>query len=394
MKTIKKTLSLSLFLLLFSFVLVACGDDTASNEDSNSGSSGSGSDSSSNSGNGSSDSSGGSLSQEEVIAEIDRITDAINSGELSEEEGVKELQAVIAKPDGYPKRNIEYVIAWGEGGGSDRYARGISREAEKIMDTKIIPNNMPGGAGEVALAYLLTQPADGHTIYGAITAQVINQAIGGQPYEFTEDTTFIIRNQGATEVFWVKADSQFETWDDVVAFAKENPGEVLVTGAGSPGDDEIKVSEINKQLGIELTYIPSQKSGERQSSLLGGHVNILHETAGAVIDLYHDGQIRPILVPSDEPFEGIDAVTTGELGIELSVGRWRGINAPAGLDPEIQQYLHNVFYASSKMPDYLKYEKESYLDVAPGYLNSADYKAQAEKELEVIKGMVEELGYK
>jgi putative tricarboxylic transport membrane protein len=373
---------LGLFLLLIVIVLLAaCGSNQSSTNNAPQG--GSGGDSSNNSG----------LSQAEVIAEIDRITAAINAGEVTEEEGVKELQAVIPKPAGYPKRNIEYVIGWGEGGGSDMYARGISREAEKLMGVKIIPNNMPGGAGEVALSYMLTQPADGYTIYGAITAQVINQAVGGQPYSFTEDTTFIIRNQGATEVFWVKDDSQFKTWDDVVAYAKENPGKILVTGAGSPGDDELRVAELNEQLGIELTYIPSQASGERTSSLLGGHVHILHETAGAVIDLYHDKQIRPILVPSEIPFEGIDAVTTGELGLKQTVGRWRGINAPKDLDPEIQQYLHNVFYASSKMPDYLEYEKKSYLDIAPGYLNSEDYETQAKQELEVIKKMLKDLGY-
>lgn len=382
----KKSLLVLIGLLVLSMIVAACGGGGQP-------ASPSGSSSESNSGSGEGDSSASKLSQEEVIAEIDRITTAINKGELSEEEGITELQAVILKPDGYPSRNIEYIIGWGEGGGSDRYARGIAREAEKITGTKIIPNNLPGGAGEVALAYMLAQPADGYTIYGPITAQVINQSLGEQPYNFTEDVTFIIRNQGATEVFWVKDDSPFETWDDLVAYAKENPGKVTITGAGSPGDDELRVAELGQQLGIEMVYIPSQSTGERTSSILGGHINVLHETAGAVIDLYHDGQIRPLLVPSDVPFEGIDAPTTKDLGLTVSVGRWRGITAPAGLDSEIQQYLHNVFYASSKMPDYLAYEKESYLDVAPGYLNSADFKAQAEAELKVITKMMKDLGY-
>jgi putative tricarboxylic transport membrane protein len=379
----KKSWLFLITLIVVSMVVAACGGggQPESQNEQPSGSSGGG------------DAAPTGLSQEEVLAEIDRITAAMNDGSLTEAEGVAELQAVIPKPDGYPKRNIEYVIGWGEGGGSDRYARGIAREAEKIMGTRIIPNNMPGGAAEVALAYMLSQPADGYTIYGPITSQVINEALGEQPYNFTEDVTFIIRNQGATEVFWVKDDSPFQTWEDVVAFSKANPGKLTITGAGSPGDDELRVAELNEQLGTDMVYIPSQASGERTSSLLGGHIHVLHETAGAVIDLYHDGQIRPVLVPSDVPFEGIDAPTTKELGLHVSVGRWRGITAPAGLDPEIQRYLHNVFYASSKMPDYLAYEKESYLDVAPGYLNSEDFKAQAEAELVVIKKMLKDLGY-
>lgn len=192
-------------LLVLSMVLAACGgkDEPASTNQEPSGES---------EGSNAADESP-ALSQEEVISEIDRITTEINSGAITEEEGVTELQTVITKPDGYPERDIEYVIAWGEGGGSDRYARGIGHEAEKIMGVRLIPNNMPGGAGEVALSYVLEKPADGYTLYGAITAQVINQALGEQPYNFIEDSTFIIRNQGATEVFWVKDDSPFESWE-------------------------------------------------------------------------------------------------------------------------------------------------------------------------------------
>lgn len=333
------------------------------------------------------------LTQAEVIAEIDRITDAMNTGTISEADGVEELKTLIEKPTDYPKRNIEYVIAWGEGGGSDLYARSISREAEKIMGIRIIPNNMPGGGGEVALAYLMTQPADGYTIYGAITSQVIYQALGEQPYNFTEDTTFVIRNQGPTEVFWVRSDSQFETWEQMVEYAKANPGKVLITGSGSPSDCELRTAELNQQLGIDMVFVPSQGAGERVASLLGGHVHGLHESVGPVIDLYKTGQIRPILVPSETPFEGIDAPTTKDKGLSVSVGRWRGINAPKGLDPEIVNYLHNVFYAASKMPDYIAYEKQSFLDISPGYLNSADYEASAKQEVGAISELMKSLGY-
>ncbi len=333
------------------------------------------------------------INSEEVLSEIDRITDEMNDGTLSEEEGVAELQSAIPAPNGYPTRNIELVIAWGEGGGSDLYARSIGREAEKILGVSVVPNNMPGGAGEVALAYALSQPSDGYTLYGAITSQVINEALGDQSYSFLEDTTFIIRNQGATEVFWVRDSSPYETWEDLVAADQENPGSITVTGAGTLGDDELRVLEINEQLGTNFTYIPSNASGERVSSVLGGHIEVLHETTGAVIDLYTAGEIRPLLVPSDIPFEGIDAPTTADLGIELAVGRWRGMNAPGELDPAITQYLHHVFYAASKMPDYKEYEENSYLHLVDGYLNSEDYKQYAQQEFEMVSQMLTKYGF-
>lgn len=333
------------------------------------------------------------IENDQVIAGIDEITDRVNQGEITVEEGIEELREWIPKPDDYPRRNIEYIIPWGEGGGSDLYARQISRDAEKILGVTLVPNNMPGGNGEVALAYALSQPSDGYTIYGAITSQVINDALGEQPYSFIDDTTFIIRNQGPTEVFWTRADGPYQTWDDLVEADRQNPGSVTFTGAGALADDELRILEMNNQLGTSFTYIPSNASGERVSSVLGGHIDVLHETTGAVIDLYQAGQIRPLLVPSDEPFDGIDAPTTAELGINLSVGRWRGMNAPGQLDPEIVVYLHNVFYASSKLPSYKEYEEASYFHMVDGYLNYEDYRTHAEEERETIIQLLRDLGY-
>lgn len=331
------------------------------------------------------------LSQEEILAEIDRITDEVNDGEMSVDQGIEELRATLPAPEGYPRRNIEYVIAWGEGGGSDLYARHITKDASEILGVNIVLNNMPGGNGEIGLVHVLSQPADGHTLYGAVATQVVNEATGDQDHVFTQDTEFIIRNQGATEVFWVRDDSPFETFDDVIEYERANPGTVTVIGGGI--EDDLRVAELNSQLGIEIVSIPSQSSGERVASLLGGHVDMLHETAGALLDLYNDGQVRPILVPGDDAFAGLEAQTTADIGVDITIGRWRGINAPVGTDPEIVEYLHNVFYAASKLPFYRDYAEESLFHLVDSYRNSEDYKASAVAEVETVKGLLKEFGF-
>ena len=101
-------------------------------------------------------------SQAEVVSAIDEVIEAFNNGEYNEEEVIIALQEVIPKPEGYPARPIEYIVPWGEGGGSDNYARHIVFDAAKIMGENIIFNNMPVGGGEVGLAYLLTQGPDGN----------------------------------------------------------------------------------------------------------------------------------------------------------------------------------------------------------------------------------------
>jgi len=333
--------------------------------------------------------------QEEVTAAIDEVIEDYYDGAYSDDEVIEALREVIPKPEGYPTRSIEYIVPWGEGGGSDNYARHIGRDAARIMDENIVYNNMPGGGGEVGLSYLLSQSADGYTIYGAIANQTINDALGTQPHSFTNDVDFIIRNQGATEIYWARADSEFETIEDAFDYAVENPGQLTICGAGAGGDDEFRIASLSKELGTDIVYVPYDGTGERISSLLGGHVDLMHETVGVVIDLYEVGDIKPLAYGGEIVFEDLDpdVPAIADLGYDVPVGRWRGMVTVKGVDREIVDYLHNCFYASSKLPYYSNYEEEFFQHLPQAYLNSDDFKAYAVDEVERLEELARELGY-
>ncbi len=337
----------------------------------------------------------GGPSQTEVVSAIDEVVEAFYNNEYDDDEVIVALQEVIPKPEGYPARPVEYIVPWGEGGGSDNYARHIGFDAAKIMGQNIVYNNMPGGGGEVGLAYLLTQAPDGYTIYGAIANQTINDALGTQPHAFSTDVEFIIRNQGATEIYWVRADSPFQTMQDALDYAIENPGQLTICGAGAGGDDEFRIASLSKQLNTDIIYVPYDGTGERVSSLLGGHVDMMHETVGVVIDLYEVGDIRPLAYGGDIVFDELDpdipCIT--DMGYDVPVGRWRGMVTVKGVDSQIVNYLHNCFYAASKLPYYQNYEKEFFQHLPNAYLNSADFEAYVIDEVARLTDLARELGY-
>jgi putative tricarboxylic transport membrane protein len=334
-------------------------------------------------------------SQAEVVAAIDVVIADYNDGVYSDDEVLDALREVIPKPEGYPSRPVEYIVPWGEGGGSDNYARHIGFDAAKIMEQNIVYNNMPGGGGEVGLAQLLSQRPDGYTIYGAIANQTINDALGTQPHSFSNDVDFIIRNQGATEIYWVVTDSPFSTMEEALDYAVANPGQLTICGAGAGGDDEFRIASLSQQLGTDIIYVPYDATGERVSSLLGGHVDMMHETVGVVIDLYEVGDIRPLAYGGDLVFEELDPdiPSIADLGYEVPVGRWRGMVTVKGVDPQIVDYLHNCFYAASKLPYYSEYEREFFQHLPMAYLNSADFEAYAKDEVERLTVLARDLGY-
>jgi putative tricarboxylic transport membrane protein len=339
--------------------------------------------------------------EEDVLAQIDEIAAQVEAGEFEydpradSDEAIEALQEVVPQPQGYPQRNIEILIGFGEGGGSDSYTRGVGLDAERIIGRNLVYNNVPGASGEVALGQLLTQAPDGHVIASAITNQVINDALDTQPYSFVDDVAFIIRQQGPTEIYWVRDDNEWQTFEEMLEFAQENPGQVTMSGSGIGSDDEFRILALEKALDTEFGYVPFDGVGERTSALLGGDIDVLHETAGTVFDLYEDGQIRPLAYGGDIVFEDIDpdVPSVADLGYDVPIGRWRGMVTLRDVDPAIIDYLHNVFYASAQLPSYKEFEAEFFQDVAGGYLNGEEFKAEAEREREAVRQLAEELNY-
>ncbi|MQB02074.1 MAG: hypothetical protein GEU78_17735, partial [Actinobacteria bacterium] len=343
----------------------------------------------------------GGAGQEEVLAAIDDVAERIEAGELSydssadTDEAIDALREVIPQPEGYPARSLEVVIGFGEGGGSDSYTRNVGFDASRIMGENIIYSNVPGASGEVALGQMFTRAPDGYTVASAITNQVINDALETQPYSFVDDVAFIIRQQGPTEVYWVTEDSQFETFEDMLDFAVENPGEVTVSGSGIGSDDEFRLLSLGSELDTEFGYVPFDSVGDRISALLGGDIDVLHETGGTVFDVYQDGQIRPLAYGGDIVFEDIDPdiPSVADLGYEVPIGRWRGMVGLPDTDPEILDYLHNIFYAAAQLPSYKEFEEEFFQHVAGGYLNGEEFEEEARREREEVQALAEEFGY-
>jgi putative tricarboxylic transport membrane protein len=334
--------------------------------------------------------------QAEAVEQIDAVIEEAGDLQCPVDDAVIESirETIDQPPGGYPARAVEMLIGFGEGGGSDNYARNIAVDAQRIMGRDIVLNNIPGASGEVALGQMFSGPSDGYTISTVITNQVINDAIGSQPYSFVDDVTFIIRQQGPTEVYWVPVNSQFQTFQDMLDYAVANPGQVTVSGSGVGSDDEFRLLALASELDTSFNFVPYDGVGGRTTALLSGDIDLLHETAGTVIDLYESGQIRPLAYGGDIVFEEIDPniPSVADLGYPVPTGRWRGIVGPKDLDPEIADYLHDVFYAASQLPCYQQFEKEFFQDVAGGYLSSEEFEEAAREEREELLPLVEEFG--
>lgn len=174
------------------------------------------------------------------------------------------LAAAPAMAQDYPERPLMLMVSYGAGGATDFQARIATMTAgnEDALGQPIAIVNKPGAGGRVGWNWLATQAdADGYTLGAYNVPHFIAQSIEGG-VEYSIDSFEPIANWGADPaVFVVGADSEFNSMDDVVAYAKENPGKLTFSGAGLFVGHHIAALQLEQAAGVKLAYIPNNKGG-------------------------------------------------------------------------------------------------------------------------------------
>ncbi|MBA7524228.1 hypothetical protein ES705_16365 [subsurface metagenome] len=293
----------------------------------------------------------------------------------------------------YPDRTIEIVVGWGAGGGSDLFTRLLAKEVEKNLDAKIIIVNMPGASSAEATNFVQNQPADGYTIFVITPTFLMNPYLGRTKYDFHSFTP-ILRAHVDTSMLHTSSESRFKTWEDVVNYAKENPGDLTIGIGGSVNSDETTTAIILQSAGIEATLVPFENAGLMYAELLGGHIDLMYDEPGPVMALLESGKIIPLIVSTEDRVKYFpDVPSAGELGYEVPPGMWRGMVVKKGTPKEIVKILEDAFYEATLTKPYKDFEESHLLNIRAGYLNSEDFYKVMERETLLYKNTLEKLGY-
>jgi len=246
-------------------------------------------------------------------------------------------------PEGYPDGSIEYIIPFNPGGESDVTARFQEPHLEERLGVSVNVRHRPGGGGSVAWSeFQNNAEPDGQEIIGIniphIIAQPIQRDEAGYETHGWEIITFFHQTPNA---LIVHEDSDFETLDDLVAYAEENPEAVTLAGSGTFTANHMEVIGLEDQADIDLTYVPATGTGPLPAMLEGGHVGGL--MTNSMLGVQMDN-VRVLAVSAEKRLPALpDAPTFEEQGYNLFGGTYRGVAAPEGTPDEIVDYLGDVF---------------------------------------------------
>lgn len=273
----------------------------------------------------------------------------------------------------YPNRPITVVLGTAPGSMMDNLTRVISKAAEKELGQPVIVENKAGAGGVIAKTYVLKSKPDGYTLGSAVTATyIIQPQIRKAPYDPFKDIVDIMTFAEYNDGIAVKADAPWNSIEDVIAYAKANPGKFTYGHPGFGMMPHIVMEHFAMKEGIKWQQVPFKNGPEAVNAVLGGHVNAAVAGSSDLIPQVQAGKMKLLVIISGNRWSAVPKVPTiVEKGHDFFVLSYVGIYGPKGLPEPIRQKLEVAFKKAMKDPAFQDMLKQYSIEEA--YLSGKEY---------------------
>ena len=290
----------------------------------------------------------------------------------------------------YPTKQIEVIVPYSAGGGTDLVTRAFAETAKKFLPKPMGVVNKTGGAGAVGLTEISTARPDGYKI-GMGTVEIAMLPHLGLAQFNVDDFTPIARLNAEPSAISVKADAPWNTYEEFIAYAKANPGKVRIGNSGTGAIWHLAAEALADKTGAKFNHIPYDGANPAVTALLGGHIEAVTVSPPEVVNHVAAGNIRLLAVMSDKRAQGFDKVPTlKEKGVDLSVMTWRGIVVPKKTPADVITALRT---AAKKTTDDVQFKEAlTKMNLTHAYLDGPEFKVVMDQDNVFFKTLMTKLG--
>ncbi|WP_102344952.1 tripartite tricarboxylate transporter substrate binding protein [Bacillus sp. Marseille-P3661] len=298
----------------------------------------------------------------------------------AEKEGNQEEETKVS----YPEKQIEIIVPFAAGGGTDAVGRVIAESLKEILGQDVVVVNREGGSGANGMQEGLSSKPDGYTLT-VVTREVTSlPLLGTAPFE-TLDFKFVSNINIDPAVLVVSGKSEYKTVEDLVAAIKANPGKMKFAASAVPSYYGIGFSEA---AGIDFTTVPYQGAAPAITEILGGGADFGIYNPGEIKSFVDSGDLVPLAVMAEERFAGFpDAPTFKDKGIDVVSGTYRGIAVPPETPQEIVDILEKAIADSTQTEKFQQFMNNSFLGI--GYMNSEEFTQYVKNDIEALTPIIE-----
>ena len=292
----------------------------------------------------------------------------------------------------YPERKIRFIAAFAPGGGSDLVARTLAKYVNPYLDNRVYVENVVGAGGAIGFREGAKASPDGYTLTMIVTGLTVSPHVVKDfpSYDLFDPICIVAQDP---MILTVGMENRFKTIQDLIFYAKVNPGRVSVSTAGVGSVNHLEIAAFADAIGAQFNIVPFKGSNPALVGALGGHVDVATSGCSEAISLVEGKKLRPLVVFGTKRSRLYpDVPTARELGYEVVIYMWRGVGVPKGTPKEVKAVLVEAFRRTMEDEECKKFMDQIGLERI--YLGSEEAAAWLKAQNDFFKNVVTKIGLK
>jgi tripartite-type tricarboxylate transporter receptor subunit TctC len=256
----------------------------------------------------------------------------------------------------FPTKPVRLIVTYPPGGSSDLMSRVYGAKLAEFWGQQVVIESKPGAAGSIGMDYAARQPNDGYTfVVGNLGPVAVNPLLSNVQYNIQKDFIAVSMISTGPNVLVVRTDSEFKSLNDIIAYAKKNPGK-LNYGTSGPGSVSHLSSEMLKNnQKIEAVEVAYKGGGLAITDLLGGQIQYIFSDSLPAMAHIRAGKLRPLCVTGDNRYELLpEPPLCRDAAPGLVAVNWWGVLLPAGSPKAVLDKLNADTVKALADPDVKK----------------------------------------
>lgn len=294
----------------------------------------------------------------------------------------------------FPSRAVTIVSPYQAGGTSDIIARILAQKLSERFGQNVVIENRPGANGSIGVNQVVRAEPDGHTLLAVASSALTLNPIFYKTlsYDVARDLAPIARTGLVTNVLVVHPSVPAKDLKELVALAKQKPGELIYASQGVGSNGHLIAEQFRLRAGIDYRHVPYKGSAPAVQDLLGGRVQIMFDNLPSALPQIQSGNLRALAVTTAERSSLLpDVPTIAEMGYPgFDAPAWFAILTAKPVPAPLRAELEKAIVESLKTPDVRDKLKAAGVEVAAD--GADDLAKRIARETDVWRDVVTKAG--
>ena len=260
----------------------------------------------------------------------------------------------ICQAQSWPNKPIRMLVGFPPGGPTDVVARIVSDKFSGQIGQRIIIDNRPGAAGNIAVEILTKATPDGHTLLYSSNAIALSPGLYSKlGYDPWKDLAPITEIGNGCLIFVVHPSLPAKSVQEFIDYAKARPGQLNYASSGAGTSTHLAAVLFSQRTGIQTQHIPYKGTAPSLVDMIAGRTQFLMGAVLTAVPHIKEGRLRALAVTGPKRIKSLPEVRTlEESGLPgFVVTTWQGLFAPAGTPAPVLARVHSEIVKAVQSPE-------------------------------------------